>query len=745
MRYYVLILWLLFTIISVSIEKIPTYDLSIERSIAQLSNDGSYRIQTTRMTNIWYIWVKKSSLNIEDTCIEWDFATEKKTECIDNDWESGSESFSFPVLSDAGSAASFHVMGSTHIDPRDITVYSMDTRASGTRFALMLPGTRAESGIISRAEWWADETMRYVDSPHWQSKYATYLDYVQRPKTQNELDAIDAEDARVDYLIKNGWASTETTSIRRSENWHILLWPIQKVKQISRIVIHHTAESMDTTKSDADLIRGIYAYHTLSRQWGDIGYNYLVGQRGRIYEGRAGGDYVVGSHAAYNNMWSVGISVIGDYSHNSLNRDQISGIEQAISMMANKYGITLSENKKWVRKCTTASCELFDVVTTKSLIWHQDIGHTGCPGVGIYQYIPEWMSRLDRVYSPIYNTEEWLIEPQLANRIMNIALKKETPTPRNILIPTASATTIIASAVNIATVRYIWPKFRVKLSYPNQENVTLSAADTKVGKLTLDNKKIPLKSSEKVQVWIVWKNKLIVKIGEISYTGWVLRLAHTVVRVDSWDRIPDWDKSGRYNDNLFRDTIRVIAQDGKLAVINDLPIEWYLKGMGEVSNGDLAEKIKTIVVSARSYGLWYMNPLNRKFAGEPYDGSDDPDVFQKYLGYSYELRSPIVANIVDATRGQVITYSGQLIKPWYHSSSDGRTLSALEYCQKNGSSNCEDTPYLQGVVDPGSEWKTRSGHGVGISGIGATYWANEWWDYKKIIQYYLKWVEIQKK
>ena len=46
--------------------------------------------------------------------------------------------------------------------------------------------------------------MRYVDSPHWQSKYATYLDYVQRPKTQNELDAIDAEDARVDYLIKNG-------------------------------------------------------------------------------------------------------------------------------------------------------------------------------------------------------------------------------------------------------------------------------------------------------------------------------------------------------------------------------------------------------------------------------------------------------------------------------------------------------------------------------------------------------------
>jgi SpoIID/LytB domain protein len=78
-----------------------------------------------------------------------------------------------------------------------------------------------------------------------------------------------------------------------------------------------------------------------------------------------------------------------------------------------------------------------------------------------------------------------------------------------------------------------------------------------------------------------------------------------------------------------------------------------------------------------------MDPRNRKFNTDLYDGSDDPDVFQKYLGYSYELRSPNVSKIVDATRGQVITYAGLLIKPWYHSSSDGRTLSALEYCQNN--------------------------------------------------------------
>lgn len=97
-----------------------------------------------------------------------------------------------------------------------------------------------------------------------------------------------------------------------------------------------------------------------------------------------------------------------------------------------------------------------------------------------------------------------------------------------------------------------------------------------------------------------------------------------------------------------------------------------------------------------------MDTRNRKFATHLYDGSDNPDEFQKYLGYSYEMRSPNVAKLVDATRNQVITYSGSIIKAWYHSSSDGRTLSTLEYCQQNRNTNCVDIPYLQSVTDPGS-------------------------------------------
>ena len=38
---------------------------------------------------------------------------------------------------------------------------------------------------------------------------------------------------------------------------------------------------------------------------------------------------------------------------------------------------------------------------------------------------------------------------------------------------------------------------------------------------------------------------------------------------------------------------------------------------------------------------------------------------------------------------------------------------------------CEDVPYLMGGVDPGGVGHTLKGHGVGISGIGATYFATD--------------------
>ena len=137
----------------------------------------------------------------------------------------------------------------------------------------------------------------------------------------------------------------------------------------------------------------------------------------------------------------------------------------------------------------------------------------------------------------------------------------------------------------------------------------------------------------------------------------------------------------------------------------------------------------------------------RKFVDEIYDWSDNPEVFQNYLWYSFEKRSPNISKIVDETKDIIIKYKWEMIKPWYFSKSDWKTLSYYEYClQKNKPDFCKEEskkyPFLSSVKDPAWIWLKKEWHWVWISWIWSAYLANRWWDYKMIIKYYLKWVSI---
>ena len=62
-------------------------------------------------------------------------------------------------------------------------------------------------------------------------------------------------------------------------------------------------------------MRSIYRYHTVSRGWGDIGYNVIVDKFGRLWEGRYGGlaSTVIGAHAGGFNTSTFGVSMLGNY------------------------------------------------------------------------------------------------------------------------------------------------------------------------------------------------------------------------------------------------------------------------------------------------------------------------------------------------------------------------------------------------------------------------------------------------
>jgi len=307
------------------------------------------------------------------------------------------------------------------------------------------------------------------------------------------------------------------------------------------------------------------------------------------------------------------------------------------------------------------------------------------------------------------------------------------------MTPTTTATTPVASETTepVYTPPTVTERlFRVRLSY-NADNSALTANKNFRAEDGNGNELFTLSAGQEISIRRL-ENNIHTQVGEIVKSSSVIRLIPEddgIMEIKTWENKPAWNPS--LNDNRFRGIIEIRAVNGQAAYINELPLEDYLKGLAEVSNDAPFEKQKTIAVLARTYARFYMQDENRKFPGLPYDGSDDPAVFQRYLGYGYEVRSPSFAGAVLVTKNEVVTYQGKLVKTPYFNQSDGRTRSAKEVW------GWTDTPYLQSVADPWCEGRYKRGHGVGLSGFGATAQANEGKTYDEIIKYYYQGVEVE--
>lgn len=230
-------------------------------------------------------------------------------------------------------------------------------------------------------------------------------------------------------------------------------------------------------------------------------------------------------------------------------------------------------------------------------------------------------------------------------------------------------------------------------------------------------------------------NRYRVEAGSKVYTSSmpVVFRSDGILTIENFENRPAWNTS--LNDNQYRGSLEVRYLDS-LIVINELPLEDYLKGLGEVSNSEQYEKIKAVIVAARTYARYYTT-VAKKFPGKPYDLNDDPNVSQKYLGYGLEKRSATVSKAVDATRGEMVTYKGALVKTPYFSQSDGKATKSAQAVW-----GWKDTPYLVSVKDTYCNATSFLGHGVGLSGCGAKGMAEKGFGYKEILKYYYTGVEI---
>jgi len=151
------------------------------------------------------------------------------------------------------------------------------------------------------------------------------------------------------------------------------------------VFVHHTAGSNDYEEYEsAAVVRGVLAYHVVSRGWCDIGYNFLVDRYGNVFEGRSGGLRlpVRGAHSGEYNVNTTGISAMGNFDQTRPRRPMRRAMVRLIAWRLGTayhggFGRIAVEGDKFGR-----------------ISGHRDAMLTACPGRYIYDWLPTLRERV---------------------------------------------------------------------------------------------------------------------------------------------------------------------------------------------------------------------------------------------------------------------------------------------------------------------------------------------------------------
>ena len=166
---------------------------------------------------------------------------------------------------------------------------------------------------------------------------------------------------------------------------------------IKAAIVHHTAGSNSYRASQsAAIVRGIYAFHTKSRGWCDIGYNLLIDKYGKVFEGRFGGvwNVVHGAHATSWNTDTVGVSLMGNFE-----------TAKPTKVMMNTAAKVLAWKLEGFYREPTAKVTLAGK-RINVIAGHGDVMATACPGKNVISQMGKLRTSVDRKVgsfrTPIY-------------------------------------------------------------------------------------------------------------------------------------------------------------------------------------------------------------------------------------------------------------------------------------------------------------------------------------------------------
>jgi hypothetical protein len=184
-------------------------------------------------------------------------------------------------------------------------------------------------------------------------------------------------DAQPAIISRAQWGANEA----------LMTWQ-PEYRPIKKIIVHHTVTS-NYDPDPAATVRSIYYYHAVSLGWGDIGYNFLIDAQGRIYEGRYGGNRVVGGHALTWNYGSVGIAALGNYEEGDITGQMYNAFVELMTWKSN------------INQVNPLGNDYLNGAYTPNYLGHRDIGQTACPGDYMYAHLQSFRSEVYARYSPL--------------------------------------------------------------------------------------------------------------------------------------------------------------------------------------------------------------------------------------------------------------------------------------------------------------------------------------------------------
>jgi hypothetical protein len=198
--------------------------------------------------------------------------------------------------------------------------------------------------------------------------------------------------ARPSIISRAGWGADE--SLRTCD-------PDMSTQMVSAAV-HHTASANGYSAAEVPgILRGFYAYHTRpeaagGRGWCDIGYNFLVDQFGRVFEGRAGGveSTAVGVHTGGFNSRTIGVAAIGNFQTAAPSAQLLESLSQLIAWKFAVHRIPANANVQMVSGGGASKYPAGTVVTFPTIYAHRDAQLTSCPGQSLYDRLGDIRNRV---------------------------------------------------------------------------------------------------------------------------------------------------------------------------------------------------------------------------------------------------------------------------------------------------------------------------------------------------------------